>query len=114
MQEIAAPTPLGPKRNPPGPVVIWNLIRRCNLTCKHCYSISADTNFPGELSTEQVYTVMDDLKGFKVPVLILSGGDMIRNETGQRSHPLLFVGHCAELLVKRNPTQLLRPFLRLA
>ena len=75
MQEIAAPTPLGPKRNPPGPVVIWNLIRRCNLTCKHCYSISADTNFPGELSTEQVYTVMDDLKAFHVPVLILSGGE---------------------------------------
>jgi len=75
MQEIAAPTPLGPKRNPPGPVVIWNLIRRCNLTCKHCYSISADTHFPGELNTEQVYTVMDDLKGFKVPVLILSGGE---------------------------------------
>jgi heme d1 biosynthesis radical SAM protein NirJ len=75
LQEIAAPTPLGPKRNPPGPVVIWNLIRRCNLTCKHCYSISADTNFPGELSTEQVYAVMDDLKGFRVPVLILSGGE---------------------------------------
>jgi heme d1 biosynthesis radical SAM protein NirJ len=75
LQEIAAPTSLGPKRNPPGPVVIWNLIRRCNLTCKHCYSISADTNFPGELSTEQVYAVMDDLKGFRVPVLILSGGE---------------------------------------
>ena len=75
MQEIAAPTPLGPKRNPPGPVVIWNLIRRCNLTCKHCYSISADTNFPGELSTEQVFAVMDDLKEFHVPVLILSGGE---------------------------------------
>ena len=75
MQEIADPTPLGPKRNPPGPVVIWNLIRRCNLTCKHCYSISADTNFPGELSTDEVYAVMDDLKGFKVPVLILSGGE---------------------------------------
>ena len=75
MQEIAAPTPLGPKRNPPGPVVIWNLIRRCNLTCKHCYSISADTNFPGELTTEQIYTVMDDLKAFRVPVLILSGGE---------------------------------------
>ena len=75
MQEIASPTPLGPKRNPPGPVVIWNLIRRCNLTCKHCYSISADTNFPGELSYEQVCTVMDDLKGFRVPVLILSGGE---------------------------------------
>ncbi len=75
MQEIMNSTPLGPKRNPPGPVVIWNLIRRCNLTCKHCYSISADRDFPGELSTEEVYRVMDDLKRFHVPVLILSGGE---------------------------------------
>ena len=75
LDEVAQPTPIGPKRNPPGPVVIWNLIRRCNLTCKHCYSISADTNFPGELSFKQVCTVMDDLNGFKVPVLILSGGE---------------------------------------
>ncbi|WP_298828278.1 heme d1 biosynthesis radical SAM protein NirJ [uncultured Piscinibacter sp.] len=60
---------------PPGPVVIWNLIRRCNLTCKHCYSISADHEYAGELSTAEVFTVMDDLKAFKVPVLILSGGE---------------------------------------
>ena len=75
LQELAHPTPMGPKRQPPGPVVIWNLIRRCNLTCKHCYSISADKDFPGELTTQEVYTVMDDLKGFHVPVLILSGGE---------------------------------------
>ena len=75
MQEIARPTPLAPKPNPPGPVVIWNLVRRCNLACKHCYSISADTDFPGELTTEEAFSVMDDLKAFRVPVLILSGGE---------------------------------------
>jgi heme d1 biosynthesis radical SAM protein NirJ len=75
MHELAHPTPIGAKRNPPGPVVIWNLIRRCNLTCKHCYSISADHDFPGELSTREVFTVMDDLKAFRVPALILSGGE---------------------------------------
>jgi heme d1 biosynthesis radical SAM protein NirJ len=74
MQEIDSPTPVR-NAKPPGPVVIWNLIRRCNLNCKHCYSISADTDFPGELSTDRVFTVMDDLKTFKVPVLILSGGE---------------------------------------
>ena len=58
-----------------GPVVIWNLIRRCNLTCKHCYSISADHHYAGELGTEEVYAVMVDLKAFQVPVLILSGGE---------------------------------------
>ena len=70
LRELKEPTPLQAKRNPPGPVVIWNLIRRCNLTCKHCYSISADVDFPGELATAQVYQVMDDLKRFRVPVLI--------------------------------------------
>jgi heme d1 biosynthesis radical SAM protein NirJ len=64
--QVAAPT---------GPVVIWNLIRRCNLTCKHCYATSADKDFPGELSTAEVYGVMDDLKAYGVPVLILSGGE---------------------------------------
>jgi heme d1 biosynthesis radical SAM protein NirJ len=62
-------------RQPSGPVVIWNLIRRCNLACKHCYSISADRDFPGELTTQEVYAVMDDLKRFGVRVLILSGGE---------------------------------------
>lgn len=75
MNELVAPTPAGPRRDLPGPVVIWNLVRRCNLTCKHCYAISADVDFPGELSTEEVFSVMDDLRAFRVPVLILSGGE---------------------------------------
>jgi len=66
---------LPPLRQPPGPVVIWNVIRRCNLCCKHCYSVRADTDFPGELTTEQIFTVLDDLKRFRVPALILSGGE---------------------------------------
>ena len=74
MQELIEPTPLR-ARKPPGPVVIWNLIRRCNLNCIHCYSLSADVDFPGELTTEQVFEVMDDLRAFGVPVLILSGGE---------------------------------------
>jgi len=60
---------------PKAPVVIWNLIRRCNLTCKHCYSISADKDFPNELSTQQAFKILEDLKQFGVSVLILSGGE---------------------------------------
>lgn len=78
---------LPPGRQPSGPVVIWNLIRRCNLTCKHCYSISADKDFPGELDTRQVYAVMDDLKQYGVPVLILSGGEpLLRKDIFDISH----------------------------
>ena len=75
MREVIHPTPIKPARKPSAPVVIWNLIRRCNLACKHCYTTSADIDFPGELSTPEIYTVMNDLRAFKVPVLILSGGE---------------------------------------
>ncbi len=75
MHVIADPGSAPALRKPRAPVVIWNLIRRCNLCCKHCYSISADTDFPGELSTEQVYSTMDDLRAMGVPGLILSGGE---------------------------------------
>jgi len=75
LHEIQNPTPAGPRRNPPGPVVIWNLTRRCNLTCKHCYALAVDKEFPGELSTEEAFKVLDELKSFRVPALILSGGE---------------------------------------
>lgn len=78
MREVLAPTLLSGCRRkgaPSGPVVIWNLVRRCNLACKHCYSISANKDFSGELSTDEVRTVMEDLRAFGVPVLILSGGE---------------------------------------
>jgi heme d1 biosynthesis radical SAM protein NirJ len=70
-----------------GPVVIWNLIRRCNLACKHCYATSADIDFDGELSTDEVFSVMDDLKAFGVSVLILSGGEpLLRPDIFEISH----------------------------
>lgn len=59
----------------PRPVVIWNLTRRCNLTCKHCYALSADHHYPGELDEAQLLAVLEDLKSYGVPALILSGGE---------------------------------------
>jgi heme d1 biosynthesis radical SAM protein NirJ len=75
MEEIAGRAPRRAAGTPSGPVVIWNLVRRCNLTCRHCYSISTDKDFPGELSTDEILAVMNDLRAFGVPVLILSGGE---------------------------------------
>ncbi|MHA3905265.1 heme d1 biosynthesis radical SAM protein NirJ [Castellaniella sp. WN] len=71
-----APAPRGA---PPGstrpPVVIWNVLRRCNLTCRHCYATSADTDFKGELDTTEALRVLDDLRAAGVRVLVLSGGE---------------------------------------
>ena len=35
MQELQSPPEHPVARQPAGPVVIWNLVRRCNLTSKH-------------------------------------------------------------------------------
>lgn len=74
MRELIQPTPPATKRQA-GPVVIWNLVRRCNLTCRHCYTVSANRDFPGELTEEEIYRVMEDLRGCGVSVLVLSGGE---------------------------------------
>ncbi|NFV79569.1 heme d1 biosynthesis radical SAM protein NirJ [Magnetospirillum aberrantis] len=75
LRELDVPSAVAPRRDPKGPVVIWNLVRRCNLLCRHCYSGSTDKDFSGELNTDEIKTVMADLHGFGVPALILSGGE---------------------------------------
>ncbi|VVM72223.1 Putative mycofactocin radical SAM maturase MftC [Pseudomonas fluorescens] len=78
LRALASQTP-APRTSPPGsnrpPVVIWNLLRRCNLTCKHCYATSADSVFRDELDTPAALAVIDDLHAAGVKVLILSGGE---------------------------------------
>jgi 12,18-didecarboxysiroheme deacetylase len=57
------------------PVVVWNMTRRCNLKCVHCYSASADIDYPDELSTEEGKKLIDDLAAFGSPVILFSGGE---------------------------------------
>ncbi len=57
------------------PIVVWNMGRRCNLACIHCYSDSSNKNYPGELTTLEAEKMIRDLAGFKVPVLLFSGGE---------------------------------------
>lgn len=57
------------------PVVVWNMTRRCNLRCIHCYSQSQDKDYPGELTTEEGKYLIDDLAHFQVPVILFSGGE---------------------------------------
>ncbi|BDB28272.1 heme d1 biosynthesis radical SAM protein NirJ [Cupriavidus sp. TA19] len=75
MEALRDAGPVPPARKAAGPVVIWNLIRRCNLNCRHCYATSADTDFKGELDTNEALRVLPQLHDARVPALILSGGE---------------------------------------
>lgn len=62
------------------PVVVWNITRRCNLHCIHCYSESKDQVYDGELSHSQACGVLDDLAEYNIPVLLFSGGEPLMRE----------------------------------
>ena len=57
------------------PVVVWNMTRRCNLKCVHCYAQAKDIEFKDELSTEEGKALIDDLAAFGSPVMLFSGGE---------------------------------------
>ena len=82
MKQLFEPTPVRAREGSIKPVVIWNLTRRCNLKCRHCYAVAADHDFPGELSADEAIEVLDDLAAYGIPALILSGGEPLsRHDT---------------------------------
>ena len=57
------------------PVVVWNITRRCNLRCVHCYAHATEQAEANELTTAQGKALIDDLAAFGAPVLLFSGGE---------------------------------------
>ncbi len=57
------------------PIVVWNITRRCNLKCVHCYNDSGADKAANELTTDEAKTVLDDLTQFGVPSVLFSGGE---------------------------------------
>ena len=57
------------------PQVIWNITRRCQLSCLHCHSDSTPRQYPGELTLKQMVDVVDDLARFRVPAVQITGGE---------------------------------------
>lgn len=58
------------------PVVVWNMTKRCNLKCIHCYAHAGDEGHQeGELTTDEGKALIDDLAAFGCPVMLFSGGE---------------------------------------
>jgi len=57
------------------PVVVWNVTRRCNLRCVHCYAQADMTAAPRELNHAEGLALLNDLRQFGVPVVLFSGGE---------------------------------------
>ena len=77
------------------PVVVWNVGRRCNLRCVHCYSHSRDQEYSDELTTEEGMALVDDLADFGSPVILFSGGEPL-----MRPDIFELIGRAAERKVR--------------
>ena len=56
-------------------MIAWELTRSCNLACVHCRASAEYGPYEGELSTQEVFRVMDEVASFDQPVIILTGGE---------------------------------------
>ena len=56
-------------------MVAWELTRNCNLTCLHCRASASLGPYEDELSTEEIVRVLDDIRAFASPTIILTGGE---------------------------------------
>ena len=62
------------------PVVVWNMTRKCNLKCVHCYAHAKASGADNELSTQEGKLLIDDLAQFGAPVILFSGGEPLVRE----------------------------------
>ena len=59
------------------PVVVWNVTRRCNLHCQHCYANAGNSSHPEELTALEGRALIEELSRCRVPAIIFSGGEAL-------------------------------------
>jgi len=88
-------------------VVAWNLTRRCNLACAHCYiSAGPSESAAGELPTGDCLRIIDEILTVnQAPLLILSGGEpLLRTDLDEIARHATSQG--ATVVVGTNGTRL--------
>jgi len=56
-------------------VLSWNITRKCNLKCPHCYINATNKESINELTTEEAKDLIDQICEVSRPLLVLSGGE---------------------------------------
>jgi radical SAM protein len=56
-------------------IVAWESTVACNLSCVHCRASAQTTPEPDELSTQEVFGLIDQLAEFGRPIFVISGGE---------------------------------------
>ncbi len=63
-------------------IIFWELTRACMLACKHCRAKAQRKRHPDELTTEEVFSTLDQLAEFgqPYPLIVFTGGDPLMRD----------------------------------
>jgi len=61
-------------------MVAWELTRNCNLSCVHCRASATKGPYEDELTFAECTRVMDEIRSFSDPTIILTGGEPLLRE----------------------------------
>jgi radical SAM protein len=59
-------------------LVIWEVTQACDLACVHCRASAQSERAANELTTEQGYRLLDEIKSFGEPLMVFTGGDPLK------------------------------------
>ena len=87
-------------------LVIWEVTQACDLACVHCRASAQSERHPSELTTEQGYRLLDEIRRFGEPLMVFTGGDPLKR-------PDLFelIRHSVGLGLRTNVTPSATPLL---
>ena len=87
-------------------LVIWEVTQACDLACVHCRASAMPGRHPGELTTQEGYRLLDQIRGFGDPLMVFTGGDPLKR-------PDIFdlIRHSVSLGLRTNVTPSATPLL---
>jgi radical SAM protein len=59
-------------------LVIWEATQACDLACVHCRASAQSERHPKELTTEQGFRLLDEIRSFGEPLMVFTGGDPLK------------------------------------
>lgn len=61
-------------------LVIWEVTQACDLACVHCRACAVPNRHPAELTTEEGFTLLEEIRSFGDPLMVFTGGDPLKRD----------------------------------
>jgi radical SAM protein len=87
-------------------LVIWEVTQACDLACVHCRASAQPERHPHELTTEQGFRLLEEIRSFGDPLMVFTGGDPLK-----RPDLLDLVRHSVRIGLRTNVTPSATPLL---